>query len=373
MRRLIPLIAISFCIQPRSLAWTTIPTRTTAIQRDGGRTADALSQLYLHRKRSSSSSCSSHCNALLRPNSLRGQTIVISGASSGLGLESAKQLGAAGANLILTARTPTKGQQAVDTVTKFLTESRGVYYDDQVITSKAIDFDSLTAIQERVAEDWSDVEQIDVLLNNAGIMALPQREITVDRFEKQMQSNHLGPFVFTALLKDKLSDSARIVNVSSEAHKIAIRGLDFDYMWKALLGYNPWISYGQSKLANILFTQELQRRADVAGRNWTVATLHPGGVATNLGRSLLADDSSTSLGRLQNGLSSFVASKVLKTPAEGAITQIWLAAGAPEEDVRGKYYDNKKAQPLSLVATDRVAAERLWKESEELGGVEFKL
>ena len=247
----------------------------------------------------------------------------------------------------------------------------------------SIDFDNLSSIKENVAKEWEDIRTIDVLLNNAGIMALPQRETTVDRFEKQIQSNHLGPFILTSLLVDKLSTKARIVNVSSEAHKIAIGGLDFDYMWKALLGYNPWVAYGQSKLANILFTQELQRRADAAGRDWTVATLHPGGVQTNLGRSLLAGNTQKNKGQRDKtknkSVSRFfskllVRTGALKTPAQGASTQVWLAAGAPgEDDVRGKYYDNRKAKLLSLVASDRLAAERLWKESEELGGVEFKL
>jgi NAD(P)-dependent dehydrogenase (short-subunit alcohol dehydrogenase family) len=296
------------------------------------------------------------------PGSLVGQAIVITGASSGLGLESAKRLAGAGASLVLTARTAAKGILAVATINAHL-EAIRVSYGEQTVSYKVVDFDNLDAVK---AVDWSDVDKIDVLVNNAGVMALPDRTLTKNRIEKQMQSNHVGPFLLTAMLADKLSDTARIVNLSSSAHQFAAvtGGLDFEFLWKAELGYSPWLWYGYSKLANLYFTQELQRRSDASSsKNWTVTAVHPGVVATNLGRYTFGSESS-SLDRL----GSLVASAVLKSPEEGASTQVWLAAGNGEG---GKYYENRKEQ--TNIPTDASQARQLWHESERLIGMNFTL
>jgi NAD(P)-dependent dehydrogenase (short-subunit alcohol dehydrogenase family) len=206
----------------------------------------------------------------------------------------------------------------------------------------------------------------------------------------------LGHFLLTGLLSPQLSDDARIVTVSSTAHTIAgSKGMDWDYCWTAGSAesssstsvYGPWRSYGQSKLANILFTQELHRKSRAAGRNWTAVTLHPGVVATDLARYMMPSSSATTAtsqgnggvgGWLTNlflkGLASF-----LKTPAQGATTQVWLASRADQatsggnlNDIGGKYFVDCQEQELPWYATDAYAARRLWTESQErVGGVEY--
>ncbi|GAX09990.1 hypothetical protein FisN_11Lh017 [Fistulifera solaris] len=211
------------------------------------------------------------------PQSLIGQTIVITGGTTGLGLESAKRLAIGGANIILTARTTTKGEKAVSEVQQYLRDN-GI--DNPMVSYKVLNLDDLSAVK-KVPESWNDVKKIDVLMNNAGVMAIPDRQLTVDGYERQIQTNHLGHFVLTALLQPKLASDARIVNVSSQAYQFASKMRSDESLWEPQPNdYSPWVQYGQTKLANILFTEELQRRSEVAGKQWTVVSLHPGAVAT---------------------------------------------------------------------------------------------
>ena len=211
------------------------------------------------------------------PQSLTGQTIVITGGTTGLGLESAKRLAVGGANIILTARTTGKGEKAVSDVQQYLRDN-GI--DNPMVSYKILNLDDLSAVK-KVPELWSDVKKIDVLMNNAGVMAIPDRQLTVDGYERQIQTNHLGHFVLTALLQPKLAPDARIVNVSSQAFQFASKMRSDQSLWEPQPDdYSPWVQYGQTKLANILFTEELQRRSEAAGKQWTVVSLHPGAVAT---------------------------------------------------------------------------------------------
>jgi NAD(P)-dependent dehydrogenase (short-subunit alcohol dehydrogenase family) len=312
--------------------------------------------------------------------SLTGQTIVITGGSTGLGLESAKRLAAGGANIIVTARSDAKGQAAVQAVQEYLQEQSIV---NDKIGYKVLDLDNLQGIQNAVAKNWKDVDKIDVLMNNAGIMAVSNRELTVDGVERQIQSNHLGHFVLTSLLTRKFTDTARIINVSSEGHKFAAgKGIEFDYLWKGEPGYGPWKSYGQSKLANILFTQELQRRAEASGRKWQVASLHPGAVATDLSRNLVGVEEWE---KLKSGNGSFIQvtfikllNNFVKTVPQGATTQVYLAAmtspgAAGHLDPQGRYYIDCKPVDLPAFATGKMEAQRLWKESEQIAGIKFEI
>lgn len=299
-----------------------------------------------------------------------------------MGLESAKRLALAGANIFVTTRTDPKGELAVAKIRSYVRENKlSGEYLDQTISYKLLNLDDLKDVEQKVSgsvNNWNDVRRIDVLLNNAGIMALPDRQLTVDGIERQMQSNHLGHFVLTATLanSNRLSENARIINVSSSAHTLT-KSIVWDYLWKADSGYGAWRSYGQSKLANVHFTTELQRRINKAGLKWTASTLHPGVVATDLGRNLIGKEryNRTSNGQggwlesiVSNGLTLF-----LKTVERGASSSVWLASGAENQDVRGKYFDNCKPQTLSVSAMDEEDAARLWKESEELSGVNFNL
>jgi NAD(P)-dependent dehydrogenase (short-subunit alcohol dehydrogenase family) len=239
--------------------------------------------------------------------------------------------------------------------------------------------DDLSKVKE--ASNWKDLPKIDVLMNNAGVMLVPTQQLTVDGYERQIQTNHLGHFVLTKLLLTKLTPKALIINVSSTAHEFAgfkgANGLDLDYFWKGEPGYGAWKSYVQSKLANLLFTQELQRRIDAAGLEYTTVTMHPGVVATDLGRNMIGEENFEQIksGKgtfVQNAFAS-VMSLFLKTPEQGANTRIWLASGMGGDNVAAKYFIDCKEKALAAFATDKAAAKKLWAESEEKSGVEFTL
>jgi NAD(P)-dependent dehydrogenase (short-subunit alcohol dehydrogenase family) len=315
-----------------------------------------------------------------KPGSLAGKTIVITGGTTGLGLESAKRLALGGAEIVITSRSDTKGQAAVQEIIEHVQQKGEGSLPPPTVSYRLLDLDDLSNVKEAV--NWKDLPKIDVLMNNAGVMLVPTQQLTVDGFERQIQSNHLGHFILTKLLMPKLTPKARIINVSSTAHEFAgFRyekiGLDLDYFWKGEPGYGAWRSYVQSKLANILFTQELQRRIDAAGLGYTTITMHPGVVATDLGRNLMGEENAE---KIKSGKGPFVqtafASVVklfLKTPAQGADTQIWLAAGMGGGNAAATYYIDCKEKALAAFATDEAAAKKLWAESEEKSGVEFTL
>ena len=199
-------------------------------------------------------------------------------------------------------------------------------------------------------------DRIDVLVNNAGVVLSDRRE-TVDGLEATFAVNHLGPFVLTELLLDRIKDSApaRIVNVASTAHKGARKGLDFDDL-QSTSGYGGMQVYSKSKLANIYFTTELARRLE--GTGVTVNCLHPGTVATGYGRD---GDSS---GVLAFGLK--VIKPFILSAEQGARTSIYLASSPDVAGVTGKYFVKCKARNPSAAARDDEAAQRLWKVSEEI-------
>jgi NAD(P)-dependent dehydrogenase (short-subunit alcohol dehydrogenase family) len=321
------------------------------------------------------------------PGSLQGKTIVITGGTTGLGMESAKRLAMGGAEIVITSRSDARGQAAVKDIVEHVVQQQQHQQQQQgvpppVVSYRLLDVDNLAQVKQDCAS-WKDLPKIDVLMNNAGIMAVPNRELTVDGYERQIQSNHLGHFVLTKLLLPKLTPNARIINVSSILHLLAgSSGLNLDYFWKGEPGYGAWRSYGQSKLANLLFTQELQRRIDAAGLGYTTVTMHPGVVNTDLGRNLMGEQtyhiikSGTGKGTfVQNALASATSlflKLFFKTPEHGANTQIWLASGMGD-NVAAKYFVDCKEKGLAAFATDETAAKKLWAESEEKSGVQFTL
>jgi len=349
-------------------------------------------------------------------NSLNGQSILITGGTTGLGLETAKRLAIGRPdNLIITARTQEKGQAAVAAIYEYFYENQTTKIDDDNndddgksrspvnISYKVLDLDDIELIKDSVAEWLNDEsstpfpDQLDCIINNAGVMNIPKLELTVNGIERQMASNHLGHFVLIKLLAPKLSKNAKVINVSSSAHQIAgPKGMDFEYCWTGSPEYNSWKSYGQSKLANILFSQELQRRADEAGYQWDVACLHPGVVSTDLWRQSLGPDNYQRFQDLQtivrenlpaaitDGLDTLFTKTgdlgLFKTVEQGATTSVWLASGGyqnKEDDLfvrtNAQYYDNCKPQSLSSFAKDEYAAQRLWEESEERAGINFDI
>lgn len=292
------------------------------------------------------------------PNSMNGQTVLISGGTTGLGLESAKRLAQAGATVIITARSQEKGQAAVKAIQEF---------GNGDASFRVLQLDDLEST--KAAADW-ELPTIDVLLLNAGVMALPTRELTTLELERQFHTNHLGHFVLTASIAPKLSKSARIVVVSSFAYKfVQLAGgeLDLEYSWKpSEESYEGWKSYGMSKLANIYFAAKLDEMS-----TYTAVSLHPGTVATDLARQLSGNAMiQTLIDRVIYPLGKSLG--VLLTVEQGANTQVYLAS-TRDKLVGGGYYSGMKPQKLDDFATNPDVANRLWKQSEEISGVSFSV
>ena len=278
--------------------------------------------------------------------SFAGRTVIVTGANSGLGEVTATELARAGASVILAVRNTAKGDAA----------AAGMTGDVQV---RKLDLQDLASIRE-----FADgIDQVDILVNNAGIMAVPYAQ-TVDGFESQIGTNHLGHFALTNLLLPKVSD--RVVTVSSMMHligKISIKDLN----WKAR-PYSAWLAYGQSKLANLLFTSELQRRLETAGSVVTAVSAHPGYSATNL--------QGHTGGKLSDRLMS--TGNKFATNADFGARQTLFAASQP---LPGDAFVGPRfgmAGPTGLSARSPLArntktAAALWDLSEQLTGTKFSV
>lgn len=315
------------------------------------------------------------------PNSLTGQVHVITGASSGLGLESAKRLAAAGATVVMTTRTAAKADVAKSQVQEYL-EERSITNSQDNIYVLTLDMDDLANVRS-FPDRYSKLlgsRKIDVLMNNIGTIS-QSREITKDNFEKTFQSNHLGPFLLTAGLYPQMNrNGARIVNVASIAHQFAKviktgeRGLDMENLNGELsYGLDGWEAYGNTKLENILFTRELQRRANDAGLSWlTVVALHPGVVGTDLW-----NHTAVAKGGKKNSVQSFTSGLFYKnvlSNEEGANTQIMLASSDISGIGKGRYYDEfGKVVDLDPFARDERKARELWEVSENLSSCKFNV
>ena len=309
--------------------------------------------------------------------SMEGQVVVITGASSGLGLESAKRLAAAGATIVLTSRSEEKGRRSIESINEYLRE-KNVYDEGEAkLYSIVLDLDSLDSVKQFPASFKAlGLNEISVLINNAGVMAIPDRQLTIDGFERTFQSNHLGHFVLTAEMFPYLSrDGAKVITVASTAHNFASRGLDMDNL-NGEKSYSVWPAYGASKLANILFTQELQRRADEAGLDWfTTVRLHPGVVGTDLWRYIVGEDRISKMKDTGSfsieSVAAAATSLFTKNPQEGANTQVFLASEPAGSLSKGSYYDEMKVAALKAFAEDKANAKALWNASEEIGAVKF--
>ncbi len=284
---------------------------------------------------------------------LAGRTAVVTGANSGLGLATAEALAGAGARVVLAVRDRARGEAAAAGLA-------GVRGELEV---RVLDLADLASVRQ-FAADWEG--ELDLLINNAGVMHLPE-SATKDGFETQFGTNHLGHFALTNLLLPHVTD--RVVTLSSNAHKLPGRPrIHFENL--NLTGaYSPGAAYGQSKLANLLFTLELQRRLEEAGSPVRAMAAHPGYSATNL-----ATHSVTFGLRTAARLGDRV---VAQTAAAGALPTLYAAV----EDLPGGSYAGpdglggwRGAPTLvgrSERASDPVAARRLWEASEELTGVAF--
>ncbi len=291
-----------------------------------------------------------------------GRTVLVTGATSGLGLRTAAALARRGATVLMTCRDSRRGQAAWE---QLLYDSDGM--GATLVLLDLADLASVREAAEHIRELTGD--RLDVLVNNAGVMATPAR-LTVDGFELQIATNHLGHAALTWLLAPALTPGARVVTVSSLAHRGG--GLDVDDLNFDRRRYNPATAYSASKLANLLFTFELDRRARAAGRNLLAVAAHPGladtELATNTARMYSA-------GRLAHAV-RWGTKLITQGAARGALSQLY-AATAP--DVRsGEYYGptslgQTRGAPgrvaASSAARDEHTARLLWERTAELTGV----
>ena len=286
---------------------------------------------------------------------LPGMAAIVTGANSGIGFEVAKSLASKEANVILACRNGEKGQRAVD-------EIRGANPSAKV-KLMLLDLSDLASIRDFAGEYRARCDRLDILINNAGIMMTPFGR-TTDGFELQFGTNHLGPFALTGRLLDRIlqTPGARVVAVSSNGHHVG--RIDFDNL-NAERDYNRIAAYTQSKLANLLFIYELQRRFTTNGVDALAVAAHPGWTATNL-------QAHTWYFRVLNPLLG-------QKPAMGALP-ILYAATAPDVKGGGYYgpggWREWRGYPKEVKSSERshaadVAAE-LWEMSERLTGVEYR-
>ena len=279
---------------------------------------------------------------------IRGKVCLVTGATSGIGEVTARELAKMGAKVVLTARTQRKADLAIERI-------RAASGRDE-ISGLVADLSSQAEIRSLAEEFFKRYERLDVLINNAGAVYL-RRTLSADGIEMNFAANHLAYFLLTNLLLDQLiaSTPSRIINVSSSGH--AGKELDFDDL-ECRHNYKFMQAYGKSKLANLLFTYELDRC--LSGTDVTVNALHPGLVATNIGGN--------------NGWLVRMFLPLLRLWAidveEGAETSIFLAASPDVEGVSGQYFYKKRAIRSSPYSYDIAAAGRLWQISAEMTGID---
>lgn len=316
------------------------------------------------------------------PVPLTGKLVVITGGTTGLGLESAKRLAAAGASVVITARTEQKGKDAVVSINEYVKKEQGseavATSSVAAVTLELCDLSDVKSFPKRLEKVIGKNQKIDILMNNAGVMALPDRLLTKDGYEKTFQTNHLGHFALTAKIFPVLAKDARIINVSSEAYQFAGAGIDFDNL-QGEKEYGPWSSYGYSKLENIYFTKELQRRFDASNSGKTAFALHPGAVQTDLARYLIGEQKMNEMKAngmsFQDKLIFGALSKFTKSVEDGASTQIFLAASSESQLAKdkGKYFTNLKPVQLKGPPEDQEKASQLWRLSENLADIKFDI
>jgi NAD(P)-dependent dehydrogenase (short-subunit alcohol dehydrogenase family) len=291
---------------------------------------------------------------------LTGRRAIVTGANSGLGFQTALELARHGAAVLMTSRRRDAGDDAVRRVHDAVPNA--------AVSCGLLNLADLASVREFAAANEA---PIDILVNNAGVMAIPPR-LTVDGFEMQLGTNHLGHFALTGLLPDLLArPGARVVTVSSSMHRAGEMNFD-DLMGEQ--SYRPWQAYSQSKLANLLFMRELDRRVREAGLDLLSVAAHPGYAVTNL----------QSVGprmarrRLTGAVMRLATSVLGQSAANGALPQLYAATAPGVEG--GDYYGPRgvgeqrglpKKVSMSANARDDTAARRLWEQSALLTGVQF--
>lgn len=311
---------------------------------------------------------------VLEGKNLSGRTVLVTGGYSGLGMETARAMATRGAHIILSGRDATKLAATSDEIA----EATGARVDTLVC-----DLSSLDSVRAAAKEAKQRFDKIDVLVNNAGVMAPPLGR-TADGFETQFGTNHVGHFLLTNLLMPLIEkgDHPRIVNLSSRGHHFDEVHLDDpNYEHR---DYEKWTAYGQSKTANILFTVGLENRLGDKGIH--AYAVHPGGIQTNLGRHMSEEDVAWMMERIRKSAEaagksgSGTAAPGFKTIPQGAATTCWAATADELEGAGGVYCedchvanqdDQNPTGGVRSYAIDPVKAERLWALSEDLVGETF--
>lgn len=293
---------------------------------------------------------------------LVGKLAVVTGANSGIGWHTALELARAGCEVVLTARSEEKGQDAAERIRKVLPQVK--------VRAEILDLASLSSVKA-FARRMESAQKIDLLVNNAGVMAVPRRELTEDGFERQFGTNFLGHFALTGLLLQPLrrARAPRVTTVSSVAANMRMRRINFD----DLMGersYNPWTAYCQSKLADLMFAQELARWCAAKKVHIVSNAAHPGYARTNL--------QTNGPGKPQGRGTLIIERFASHSAADGALPTLRAATEIDAEP--GSYYGphrffNLKGYPVRVKvpkpARNEDAAKRLWEVAEKLTGVTF--
>ena len=295
---------------------------------------------------------------------LTGKIIIITGANNGLGLENTKEFARKNATIIMACRNMTKGQNAIAKVTKEIPQAK--------VELMELDLANLSSVKQFVTSFKKKYSKLDILLNNAGIMMVPYRK-TVDGFESQIGTNHLGHFALTALLFDVLyqTPGSRIINVSSDAHNFGKMDWN-DFMFEN--NYGRVKAYGRSKLANLLFTYEMDRRFKAKDIPILSLASHPGTANTGLGDHLF--------GPVKFILKPIVFLIIAQSAYKGSLPS---ARAAVDPNVQGGEYFGPKGifgtqtrgSPAIIHSNERSYnledAKKLWEVSEQLTGIEFRI
>ncbi|TRD11760.1 SDR family NAD(P)-dependent oxidoreductase [Erythrobacter insulae] len=308
---------------------------------------------------------SSTADDVLAGQDLSGKTVFITGGNSGLGRETGRAMAAKGAHVVLAGRDQEKLNAAVTAIKADHPEAQ--------IESIICDLGALESVRACGKEARDRFDKIDVLINNAGVMATP-KGATNDGLETQFGTNHIGHFLLTKHLMPLVEkgQDKRIVNLSSRGHHMAPVDLDDPNFENR--DYNEWVSYGQSKTANILFTVGLEQR--FGGKGIHAYAVHPGGIRTNLSRHLSEDQSKALISRVTKSDPGFS----WKTIPQGAATQCWAATASELRDRGGVYCEDchvaevdetSSTGGVRSYALDSASADRLWSMSEQMVGESF--
>jgi NAD(P)-dependent dehydrogenase (short-subunit alcohol dehydrogenase family) len=306
---------------------------------------------------------------------LKGKRILVTGVSAGLGVETARSLAAHGAQVVGTARDLNKAKAATEQVRKDAAANGGSF---DLVELDLANLKSARACADRLL---AKAEPLDVVIANAGVMATPFGH-TADGFETQFGTNHLGHFVLVNRIASLIRDGGRLINLSSSGHRYA--NVDLDDPNFERTSYEPFVAYGRSKTANILFAVAFDERH--RGHGVRAAAVHPGGIRTELDRHI----DSSRLEKIVEEINQQLAAQgkapfQFKTVPQGAATSVWAAVVAPADEIGGRYCENCHVGQVVLddatitavsegvrgYALDAKNAETLWKKSEELVGESF--